>query len=59
MPQFKSLGGVERGKIRCGVVVGIGAITEDLEEFEVGGVFRGLGEGPDIGRVEELGKDEG
>lgn len=41
------------------MVVGVGAIAEDFEEGEVGGVFGGGGEDLDLWCAEEFGEYEG
>lgn len=42
-----------------GLVVGVGAIAEDVEESERGGIFVRGGECLDLRCVEEFGEDEG
>lgn len=59
LAELERLRGVELGEGRCGFVVGVGAIAEDLEEREVRDVFLGAGEGLDLRCCEELGKDKG
>lgn len=46
----------------CGapLVVGVGAVAEDLEDGQVGGILRvGGGQGLDLGRLKQLGEEVG
>lgn len=61
LAELEGLGVGQRGQARRGGVVVVGAVGEDAEEGVVGAVARvvGGGEGGDLGRLEELGEDEG
>lgn len=60
--QLAELQGLSIGEgwqVGRGAVGLVGAVRENLEKVEVGGVFGALGESLDLGRLEELGEDEG
>jgi hypothetical protein len=50
---------VERRKVRCIDVVGVGAIAEELEERQIGSLFGSLSQSLDLRCLEQLGEYKG
>lgn len=59
LAELEGLGVVERGEVRRRAVDSVGAVGEELKEGEVGEELWAAGESLDLGRREELGKEEG